>query len=159
MQIYKKHTTIAYWIPLLFLLAACTASPRAMLYQVNYMGRIDQKSLDRTVWENSIAKEQAVASTTLLSGDLASYHLVQIRGKESLHKHDFHDLAVFMQSGTGKIYMGKDSVKVSAGSMIFIPHGMTHQFVNIGPSPAVAIVVFSPPFNGKDVVEIEPDDD
>ena len=128
-----------------------------MLYQMDPLGKIAQKSLDRVVWETDMKPEQLLSNTTLLNGDMASYHLVQIRGKETLHKHDYHDMAVFVNSGTGNMYMGKESVKVSAGSFIFVQHGVKHKFVNTGPNPAQAIVIFSPPYDGKDYVE-EPAD-
>ncbi len=137
-----------------FLFGACASDSRTMIYQADFVGKVSQKSLDRIIWENNLGPEDNISNTPLLKGDLASYHLIQIKGKEQLHRHDLHDLAVFIQSGHGTMVMGRDQVKVRQGSVIFVPHGMTHQFINQGPTPAVAIVVFSPPFDGKDSVPV-----
>lgn len=108
------------------------------------------------LWENPLKLEEEISNTLISRGDLASYHLVQIRGSEKPHYHEFHDLAVFMQSGSGTIFLEKESFKVKAGSVIFIPHDTTHYFLNNGADPAVAIVVFSPPFNGEKKLLVEP---
>ncbi len=136
-------------------LSACTQERRVFLYQLNRAGKIEQKSLERTLWENALPEGQELKSSRILDGDFASYHVIQVRTQEKPHRHDFHDLAVFVQSGSGILFSGKDSTAVSEGSMVFIPHGTAHYFVNTGPVPAVAVAVFSPPFNGDDVIPVE----
>lgn len=143
--------------PALFAMSlfGCANVSNTVLYQITDLGRLNRKSLDRFLWENVIKPEEAISNAPILMGDLASYHLVQIRGAEKPHAHEFHDLAVFLQSGVGTMFLGKQSFKVKAGSVIFIPHGTPHYFVNMGESPAVAIVVFSPAYDGKDSVPVE----
>ncbi len=91
-------------------------------------------------------------NTLLLSSEFSSYHLIQIRTREKSHVHETHDLAVFVQSGFGKMYLGRESFGVRPGSVVFIPRRTPHYFVNVGKTPAVAIAIYSPPFDGKDMV-------
>ena len=137
---------------LCLVLAGCAAQPRVVFYQLNDLERLTKKSLDRAVWENAVPLDKDVLNTPLSKDEYASYHLVQVRTQEKSHVHENHDLAVFVQSGEGTMFLGKESFKVRAGSVIFIRHGIVHYFVNEGPSPAAAIAVFSPPFDGKDII-------
>jgi quercetin dioxygenase-like cupin family protein len=82
-------------------------------------------------------------------------HLIQIRGAEKPHRHLYHDAVVFLESGQGTLYLGKNVLKLQAGSVIFIEHGTPHYFVNQGPEPAVAVAVFSPPYDGQDLIEVQ----
>lgn len=111
--------------------------------------------MERLLWENTMASDQDILSTTILRGDLASYHLIQISGSEKPHRHDFHDLVIFVQSGYGTMFFEKESIKIKGGTVIFIPHGTPHYFVNTSPSPTTAIAVFSPSYDGKDDVPVE----
>jgi mannose-6-phosphate isomerase-like protein (cupin superfamily) len=86
---------------------------------------------------------------------MATYHLVQIRTQEKPHRHDYHDLVAFIQSGVGMMFLGEKSFRVGPGSVVFIPHGTPHYFVNTGPTPAVAVTVFSPAYDGRDFVPIK----
>jgi len=145
------------WVSLLavtccaVLFASCASVPRTVLFQVTKHEKVKSKSLRRLLWENEIKPEENILSTTIIRGDFASYHLVQIRDSEKNHAHEYHDLVVFIQSGTGLMLLDKTSIKVRAGSIIFIPHGMPHYFVNGGTDPAVAIAIFSPDYSGKDI--------
>jgi mannose-6-phosphate isomerase-like protein (cupin superfamily) len=40
------------------------------------------------------------------------------------------------------------------GSVVFVPRGVAHAFTNAGPEPAVSYVVYSPPFDGTDRVQV-----
>lgn len=137
------------------ILTGCVTSQRAVFYQLNKFEDLKSKTLRRMLWENDIDPSKNLTSSIILRGDLASYHLIQVRGSEKKHVHQFHDLAVFVQSGRGVMHLGKRQFKATAGSVIFIPHGTPHWFVNGGGDPAVAIAIFSPAYDGKDYVERE----
>ena len=53
-------------------------------------------------------------------------------------------------SGRGRMRLGKETVIVGEGSVLFIPRGTRHSFVPFGPDKAVALSIFSPAFDGKD---------
>lgn len=130
-------------------------SNRPSLYHITEFGKIEQKTLERLLWENSLSPGQTIMNRVLLTTDSASYHLVQIQGSEKPHKYESHDMAIFIQSGSGLMVMGKGSFKAGPGSIIFVPHDTPHYFTSAGNGPAVAIVVFTPPYDGKDQVPVD----
>jgi mannose-6-phosphate isomerase-like protein (cupin superfamily) len=83
----------------------------------------------------------------------ASHHAVAIRGAETPHRHDRHDLLVVMLRGHGRMRMGDELRPVGEGSILWVPRGAVHAFHNEAPEPAIAIAVYTPPFDGKDRVE------
>lgn len=137
---------------LLLLVPACAGTQKTVFYQYNALEGIKNKTLDRLKWENAIRPEDSIVKTLILETDYSSAHLIQIRGEEKKHVHEFHDSMVFVQSGSGRMYLGKSSFKAGPGAIIFIPHGVEHRFVNGGPEPATAISIFSPAFDGKDII-------
>jgi quercetin dioxygenase-like cupin family protein len=82
----------------------------------------------------------------------ASYHLVQVRGGESPHRHETHDLTVIVVSGGGTLDLGVRRVTLGAGDVAVIPRGEVHWFTNGGRGNALALVVFSPPLDAPDSV-------
>ena len=135
----------------LSILPACAATQNTVFYQYNELEGIKSKTMDRLKWENTIPQGESISKALILQGDFSSAHLIQIRGAEKRHVHEFHDSTVFIQSGSGLMHLGKSSVKVGPGSVIFIPHGLEHYFENAGSEPATAIAVFSPAFDDKDI--------
>ena len=111
--------------------------------------------MDRIKWENTLQPGEDSSKATLLEMDHSSAHFVQIQSSEKKHFHHFHDLTVILQSGRGRMYLGTSSVSVGPGAVIFIPKGLEHYFVNGGASPASAIAIYSPAFDGKDIVNRE----
>ena len=142
--------------PLLFMaflamLPACATTQNMVFYQYNELEGVKSKTLDRLKWENAMQPEENISKTLILQTDFSSTHMIRIRGAEKRHVHEFHDSTVYIQSGSGRMYLGKSSFNVGPGSIIFIPHGVEHYFVNSGAEPATAIAVFSPAFDGQDV--------
>jgi mannose-6-phosphate isomerase-like protein (cupin superfamily) len=82
-----------------------------------------------------------------------SHHIVVIRKAETPHRHDQHDLFVMIVRGRGSMRIGEEELPVDEGSLIYVPRGAVHAFANRSPSPAVAYVVYSPPFDDSDRVE------
>jgi mannose-6-phosphate isomerase-like protein (cupin superfamily) len=136
------------------LLTGCAMGRKTVFYHLNPEGKIDQKTLERLLWENELGANQNVSSSIILTTDMASVHLVQVRTQEEPHLHQYHDSVAFMESGTGRLFLGDQSIPVKAGSVVFVPYGTPHYFVNTGPEPAVIIAVFSPPYDGKDRVPV-----
>ena len=86
-----------------------------------------------------------------------SHHLVAIRTAETPHRHDRHDLLVVMQRGHGTMRIGERTLPVGERSILYVPRGTVHAFANAGSEPALAYAVYTPPFDGKDRVEVDPD--
>ena len=55
----------------LALASGCVTVPRAVFYQINARQEIDQKSIDRLVWENGLDEGKAFQVSTILRTDLA----------------------------------------------------------------------------------------
>jgi mannose-6-phosphate isomerase-like protein (cupin superfamily) len=88
--------------------------------------------------------------------DTLSNHIVVVRSRELPHRHVLHDSTVILLEGRGTMVIGKERKRVRPGAVFFIPRGTVHHFANGAKSPSVALVVFSPPFDGKDREIVRP---
>lgn len=86
--------------------------------------------------------------------DQFSAHLIWIKTAERLHIHSKHDATVVMLKGKGTFRYGAQTVSVKEGDVFSVTRGTVHAFTNGSKTPAAAYVVFSPPFDGKDVIEV-----
>ena len=84
-----------------------------------------------------------------------SHTIVQIRDREKLHVHDRHDLEVHMLQGQGILILGDEKIACEPGSVLNIPRGVPHAFINTGSEPAAAYAIFRPGFDGKDTRPVE----
>jgi mannose-6-phosphate isomerase-like protein (cupin superfamily) len=83
-----------------------------------------------------------------------SHHVAAVRAAEKPHRHDHHDQLVMIARGHGTMRIGDDSRPVGEGSFLYVPRGTVHAFANTSGEPSVAYVVYSPPFDGADRVEV-----
>jgi quercetin dioxygenase-like cupin family protein len=95
---------------------------------------------------------QNISALALGQTESCSYHLIQIRDREQPHVHAVHDLAVTVLQGTGRLYIRGEPRVMGAGDVAVVPRATPHYFVNTGADPAVAFVIFAPPYDGKDQV-------
>jgi len=95
---------------------------------------------------------QNIGVTRLGGGAEQSYHLVQVRDREAPHRHRTHSLAVTLLVGSGTLHIGSVPYPMAAGDVAVVPADTVHRFVNAGPDPAVAFVVFAPAYDGSDQV-------
>ena len=86
-----------------------------------------------------------------------SHHLVALRDREPLHRHDRHALSVRVLVGWGRMHIDGEERPVGAGSILHIPRGAVHAFINESGTPAVAYLIHAPPFDGDDRVLIGPE--
>ena len=85
----------------------------------------------------------------------SSHHLVWIADREQPHRHDAHDLFVVILRGHGTMRIGSDIQPVGEGSILYVPRGTPHAFVNLSTAPAAAYAVYVPPYDGKDREPVE----
>ncbi len=137
---------------LVFLLL-CLAAPAAQAEQ----GRIisAENRTKPAPWTAS-EKKAPVARRTLKQTSEASYHLIRLAGAEAPHIHQNHDLVVSILRGESRIYLGGKAFTAGRGDVIEIPRGMPHWVENAGSGPCVAYAVFTPPFDGKDEIPVNP---
>lgn len=137
----------------LVLLCGCaTTAPRLVTGEAT---SISQREIAVVLRENALAQGQDSRITLLRQSEHASVHLVQVRGAEKAHFHKTHDLTVFMVRGSGVMKIGPGTRWIRRGDVVHVPAGVLHYFTNGGSSPAIAVIVFSPPFDGKDTVTVE----
>jgi quercetin dioxygenase-like cupin family protein len=110
--------------------------------------------LIRWLSTHPLAPDENIRIDELKRTEEFSTHLVQIRDQESLHVHQRHDLKAILHSGYGVLQVGSQQRALSPGETIAIPRGTPHAFVNHSPKPAVAMVMFSPPFDGQDTLPV-----
>jgi mannose-6-phosphate isomerase-like protein (cupin superfamily) len=131
---------------------ACAPVPRISL---QYGTELKQAEIEKVLAENPLGASENIKITTLGQGQGVSHHIVQVRDREKPHMHRIHDGTVVMVKGRGYMMMDNRRIDLSAGDIVYIPRGAVHYFINTAGEPAVAFVVFSPPFDGKDTVPVE----
>jgi mannose-6-phosphate isomerase-like protein (cupin superfamily) len=98
------------------------------------------------------AGSEDVAVANLGHTAWVSHHVAVVRTSEKPHYHRFHDMTVFVLRGEGVLTVEQKQMPMKMGDVVHVPRGTPHFFRNTGESPAVAAVVFSPPFDGRDTV-------
>ncbi|MEK9133335.1 MAG: cupin domain-containing protein [Pseudomonadota bacterium] len=118
-------------------------------------GRFAAHHLEPLLAENKPGKDENIKAVPLFRSERASNVLVQVRDREPLHRHADSDITVFLLRGEGDMRIGKEALPVKAGSVIHIPRGVVHAYINRGPEPAAALVVYSPAPGPKDRILVE----
>jgi mannose-6-phosphate isomerase-like protein (cupin superfamily) len=86
----------------------------------------------------------------------SSHHVVALRGREPVHRHDRHDLLVVTLEGHGSMLLGDEERAVGPRSIVYIPRGAVHAMRNLSDGVLYGYAVFTPPFDGKDRVPVTP---
>ena len=133
-------------------LMACTPSPHLYL---QYGRQLREAEVAQVVAENPLGASENIKITTLGGGQDVSHHIVQVRDREAPHWHKNHDGTVVMMKGRGYLMMENRRIDLSVGDVVYIPRGVAHYYVNNASEPAVAFVIFSPPFDGKDTIPVK----
>jgi mannose-6-phosphate isomerase-like protein (cupin superfamily) len=119
---------------------------------LQYGQEFRQFDLVQIVAENPLQPDQNIKMIDLGRGPAASHHVIQIRHREAPHMHKAHDGTVLVTRGRGYLVMEKRRITLTAGDVVYIPRGVPHYYVNTDLGPTVALVIFTPPFDGKDNV-------
>ena len=132
---------------LALVLAACGArSPR-----LPYAGA----DLDAFLAAHPLAAQQSIRLDEIGRTATASYHVVQVRGAETPHRHATHDLTVVVLRGRGTFNREGRAMSLRAGDAVVIPRGEAHWFANGGRGAAVSFVIFAPPLDAPDSVPVD----
>jgi mannose-6-phosphate isomerase-like protein (cupin superfamily) len=115
-------------------------------------GRRTTVTVEDLLSRDPIAPGEPVRVREIGRDDATSHHVVWIRDREELHRHDHHELVVVLLRGEGAMRLGDDERPVGAGSLLYVPRGAPHAFRNTAGEPAAAWVIYAPPFDGKDRV-------
>lgn len=121
----------------------------------------DEAAIERLV-ERAKAAPNGVAVEELGRTEGASVHRIAIVGEVAPHRHLAHDEVVRVVRGAGTFLYGDFGEKtvaaeVKAGWTVAIPRGTAHSYRPAKDAgPTVAVLVYTPPFDGKDRVPLEP---
>lgn len=104
---------------------------------------------------NPLGSGENIKVVELSRNARSSNVLVQVRDREPLHRHADSDITVFLLRGEGELRIGKQMHPVKSGDVMHIPRGAVHAYINRGPEPAAALVVYSPAPGPKDRILVE----
>ena len=150
MNLLSKKVFCTVTFVLLAMLAAGCQAPSKRIYSLSD-GELYAREWIDIVRENPIAKDENVKVSLLFKDEYSSHHIVQINDAQESHIHANHDLTIVVKQGEGTLNLLDKVLPMSAGDVAFIPRGTVHWFLNDNKGrPAVAYVVFSPAFDGKD---------
>jgi mannose-6-phosphate isomerase-like protein (cupin superfamily) len=151
--IKNARRVVAAVIGAAFLLPSFGCTPSQMPYVfLQYGQEFRQLDLVKVLADNPLKPDENIKLITLGQGQGASHHVVQIRDREPAHMHKAHDATVLVTRGRGYLIMAKRRITLSAGDVVYIPRGTPHYYVNTDLEPTVALVIYAPPFDGKDNV-------
>jgi quercetin dioxygenase-like cupin family protein len=132
--------------------ASCAPNPALYL---RYDSQPKQAGLEQILAENPLGSQENIKVTTLGQGPTVSHHIVQIRDREIPHIHKDHDLTVVVVKGEGYLILEDKRIDLAERDVLFIPRNVVHYFVNVSRQPSVALVIFSPPYDGKDNIPVK----
>ena len=138
-------------LSMILLLIGCAPVPR---FYWDHGKEFKQADLEKILAENPLGPDENIKVTNLGQGQGASHHVVQVRDREPPHIHKIHDATVMLMRGRGYLIIEKRRIELSTGDTVFIPRAAPHYFVNTHRGPSVALVIFSPPFDGKDTIPV-----
>lgn len=138
-------------------LCGCAAPPaREALRPQGWI--VDPGMIQTLLRKGPVADDQPLRAETLVSTAEFSAHLLQFRTSEPRHIHRTHDLTFMVHDGRGEVFINDRRFLLTPGSVCHIPRGVPHYCVNLGPTPLVAVLVFTPPFDGQDRILVEASD-
>jgi quercetin dioxygenase-like cupin family protein len=113
-----------------------------------------EKAVPETVWSaEDLAKPVAVEFIDKTWFESRHRARLAPGAAETPHTHEDHDLVVEVVSGSARVHTAGAVILAKPGTKIEIPSGTVHWAENLSKTePAEAIVIFSPPFDGKDTV-------
>ncbi|MCC6581397.1 MAG: cupin domain-containing protein [Phycisphaeraceae bacterium] len=113
-----------------------------------------QRMMDRLEWSDA-ERSQDLAVKTYRVTRSASTSFILLNTAEKPHVHDHHDLIVTVLSGQVRMHLALQSVDLRPGDVVDIPRGTVHWAQNIGKTPSEALAVFTPPYDGRDMREVD----
>ena len=115
------------------------------------------QNIEEVIEKNPLGENEEVKITDFGENKNSSMHLIQDRanGEIQPHYHKRHDKVIYVKKGTGIATLDDTRYVVKPGSMLQVPLKTVFKFLNTGNETFVAVSVFSPPFDGKDIKKIK----
>lgn len=95
----------------------------------------------------TVAEKSADFRRVLWTGEHTQLVIMTIpaQGEIGVETHDENDQILSFVSGVGEAVVGGERQSVEAGTVVVVPAGVEHNFVNSGPNPLVLYTVYGPP--------------
>lgn len=107
------------------------------------------QSVDKIVKDNPLVEGENLRITDVAETGTSIVRLVQIRKDAEIkpHAHDNHDEIVYQVKGSGTAVLSGNQYPIKSGTLLLVPRGTPHSFVNNGGEDCIALSFFSPPLN------------
>ena len=135
--------------------SGCT--PNRFLYYHPQVTKTEPVSLVEQAKQIEKQNFDNIKLVTIAKNKLSTHHLVIVKKEEPLHTHATHDLWALCLRGKGELVLGDKRFQIHPGSSVYIPRGVPHKAINRGKEPIAALVIFTPPYDGKDTVPVSKD--
>ena len=114
------------------------------------------KNIDEIVNENTLAEDENIMIIPVDKDKSSSIYLFQIRENAEIdsHYHKSHDVIMYINKGSGILVLEGSRHSVKEGMMVVIPRMNGHKFLNTGEETCIVASIFSPPFEGNDIIEL-----
>ena len=115
------------------------------------------KNIDEIINEKALAEGENIMIIPIGKDKSSSIYLFQIRENAEIdaHYHKSHDMIMYIKKGSGILELDGTRHSVEEGMMVVIPRLIVHKFINIGEVTSIAVSIFSPLFEGNDIIEFE----
>ncbi|MGR3303605.1 MAG: cupin domain-containing protein [Candidatus Scalindua sp.] len=113
------------------------------------------KNIDEIVNEKPLAEDENVMIIPIGKDKSSSIYLFQIRENAEMdaHYHKSHDVIMYIKKGSGILELDGTRHSVKEGMLVVIPRLIVHRFINTGEVTNITVSIFSPLFEGNDVIE------
>lgn len=114
-------------------------------------------NIDDIISQNPLSEGENVKILLVGESKLSSTHFVQVREGCEIkpHFHEKHDKTISIKRGKGIAVLNGTRYLVEPGMVIQVPSSAKFKFINTGTERFVALYVFTPPFDGKDIKYIK----
>ncbi len=114
------------------------------------------KNIDEIINENTLAEDENIMIIPVDKDKSSSIYLFQIRENAEMdsHYHKSHDVIMYINKGSGILVLEGSRHSVKEGMMVVIPRMNGHKFINTGEETSIIASIFSPPFQGNDIIEL-----
>lgn len=149
----KRFTYQSLILILALCASACAPKSQYLYFHPSVTPESPESLLDKIA---EIEKEDFdnIKTVLLAQNKLSSHHLVVIKKAEPFHSHPQSDLWAMALKGEGEFVSGDKRFKVHPGSNIYVPRGVPHKALATGKGPIAALVIFTPPYEGKDTAPV-----
>jgi quercetin dioxygenase-like cupin family protein len=118
-----------------------------------YVGAL-RHGVDAFLTGHPLAPGAEIRADEVGRSEAASLHLVQVRGRETPHRHERHDLVVHVLRGAGVLHLAGERLPMRAGDVVLVRRGVAHWFAADAGAMAIALVTFAPPLDAPDSVPV-----